>query len=147
ERYPSGTADPFEQSRRFATFARDKLNELGPVAIAKAWLYGAAINIAAPAVTLSPLVSHLPRTGFYATAGTSMLNKIVNFLFRSDNAIYAWLLLFGIAGVVVIRLVQFAGLFALAEDADDRMFFLLFVAWILFVLLVSGPVASPKYRL
>ena len=147
QRYPSESDNPFEQSRRFETFAREKLAELGPIAIAKAWFFGAAINLASPAVILSPIVASLPRTGFYATPGTSMPDKIFNFLFHSDNALYAWILLFGIAGLTVMRLMQLIGLSSLAGDANNRAILLLFFFWMLFILAASGPVASPKYRL
>ena len=147
ERYSSESGNPFEQSQRFEMLAREKLAELGSIAIAKAWIFGAAINLAAPAVTLSPIVSSLPRTGFYATPGTSMPNKIFNFLFRSDNAFYAWALLLGIAGLAVIRLIQLVGGSALVGGANNRVILLLFFFWIFFILAASGPVASPKYRL
>jgi 4-amino-4-deoxy-L-arabinose transferase-like glycosyltransferase len=147
KRYRSESSNPFEQSRRFVTVARERLIELGPIAIAKAWIFGAAINLAAPSVILSPIVSSLPRTGFYATPGTSMPNKIFNFIFRSDNAFYAWVLLLGIAGLTVIRLIQLVGVYALIGEANDRAILLLLFFWILFILAASGPVASPKYRL
>jgi 4-amino-4-deoxy-L-arabinose transferase-like glycosyltransferase len=147
QRYPSESDNPFEQSRRFEALAREKLTELGPVAVAKAWIFGAAINLAAPAVTLSPFISSLPRTGFYATSGTSVPNKIFNFLFRSDNAVYAWILLLGIAGLAVMRLIQLIGLSSLVGEVNNRAILLLFFFWILFILVASGPVASPKYRL
>ena len=116
ERFPTESDNPFEQSRRYETLAREKLAELGSIAIAKAWLYGAAMNLASPAVTLSPVVSGLPRTGFYATPGTSFPNKVFNFLFHSDNAIYAWILILGIAGLAVVRLIQLIGLLVLAGE-------------------------------
>ena len=147
QRYPSESDNPFEQSRRFEALAREKLAELGPIAIAKAWIFGAAINLGSPAVTLSPLISSLPRTGFYATPGTSMPDKILNFLFHSDNAIYAWTLILGIAGVTLMRLIQLVGLSALVGEPNNLAILLLFFFWILFILAVSGPVATPKYRL
>ena len=147
QRHPSESENPFEQSRRFETLAREQLSELGPIAIIKAWIFGAAINLGSPAVTLSPIVSSLPRTGFYSTAGTSLPNKVFNFLFHSDNAIYAWVLILGIAGLTVMRLIQLIGLSALAGDGNNLAILLLFFFWIFFILAASGPVASPKYRL
>jgi 4-amino-4-deoxy-L-arabinose transferase-like glycosyltransferase len=147
ERYPTESNNPFEQSRRYEALAREKLADLGPTAILKAWMFGAAINLASPAVTLSPVVSSLPRTGFYATPGTSMLDKAFNFLFRSDNAIYAWTILLGISGLAVMRLIQLIGLSALAVERQNWTILLLFFFWVAFILAVSGPVASPKYRL
>jgi 4-amino-4-deoxy-L-arabinose transferase-like glycosyltransferase len=147
ERFPSPTADDFEQSRRYTTIAREELEQLGAGAMAKAWLIGAAINLASPAIILSPAVSHLPRTGFYGTPGASPFEKIANFLFRSDNAVYAWILLAGIAGVAAWRLLQLAGLLAILRQGGHLPILGLFGLWIAYVLAINGPVASPKYRL
>jgi len=144
ERYPVMSDNPFEQSRHYAAVARERLTELGPVAIAKAWTFGAAINLAAPAVTMSPLVSTLPHTGFYATSGASIPNKVFNFLFRSSNAAYAWTLLLGIAGLIVVRMIQLWGMVTLSSNVPIAM---LFLFWTAFILAANGPVASPKYRL
>ena len=146
-RYPNGPADPFEGSRRYTEIAREALAELGPLAVAKAWITGAAINVAAPAIILSPPVSSLPRTGFYGTPGASPLQKIENFLFHSDNALYAWILLTGIVGVAIISLVQLCGLVVMVRNRQDWPTVLLFGLWFFYILAVNGPVASPKYRL
>jgi len=146
-RFPAASNNPFQQSQHFEVVAREKLAELGVAPITKAWIFGAVINLAAPAVTLSPLVAGLPHSGFYATPGTSPAAKAFNFLFHSGNAIYAWVLLVGIAGLAVIRLIQIIGLFALIRQGNNLPALALFIFWILYVLAASGPVASPKYRL
>ncbi len=146
-RFPTGSDDPFENSRRYTDVAREALAELGPAAIVKAWLTGAAINIASPAVILSPPVSTLPRTGFYGTPGASPVEKIINFLFRSDNAFYAWILLAGIAGVAVIGIIQLAGILVILRESQHGAALLLFALWFFYILAINGPVASPKYRL
>lgn len=147
ERYPKETQNPFEQSRQFATIGREELVKLGWLAIAKSWLVGAAINLASPAIALSPPVSQLPHTGFYETAGASSVEKVVNFLFHSNNTLYAWSLLVGIAGLVVVRAIQLAGVFSLLQQPMRLPAMCLFGLWIGYVLAANGPVASPKYRL
>lgn len=147
DRYPVSTPNSFEGSRRYTAIGREALAELGLLAIAKAWLTGAAINVAAPAVILSPPVSRLPRTGFYSTPGASPLEKIRNFLFHSDNTRYAWILLMGIAGVIAISLIQLCGLVVIVRSRQDWAAILLLTSWLGYVLAVNGPVASPKYRL
>jgi hypothetical protein len=121
--------------------------ELGTAATVKAWIFGAAVNLGSPAVTLSPPVMSLPRTGFYATPGATPLEKIGNFLFRSSNALYAWIVLAGIAGLAAVRLVQLIGFFAVLRRPEHWPILLLLASWIAYILLVNGPVASPKYRL
>lgn len=147
QRFPDPDNNPFVESSRYAQVGRDALKQLGLAAIAKAWITGAAINLASPAVVVSPPVSALPRTGFYGTAGANAFEKIANFLFRSDNALFAWIALAGIAGVAAIWLIQFVGIFALPWRRDTVAPLLLLGMWVGFVLVINGPVASPKYRL
>lgn len=144
-RYATRTEEPFEASRRAAEVGREALAELGYFAIAKAWIIGAGINVASPAIILSPPVSQLPRTGFYGTAGASPAEKILSFIFQSDNRTYALALIFGVLGVAVMRLMQLIGLVAVTRIAPAAA--ILMVLWMSFVLAVNGPVASPKYRL
>jgi 4-amino-4-deoxy-L-arabinose transferase-like glycosyltransferase len=147
DRYPMPTANPFEQSRRYREIALEELATLDIRAMAKAWLVGAAINLGSPAIILSPPILSLPRTGFYATPGVSPLDKIRNFLFHSENATYTWILLVGIAGVILVRFVQFIGLVVLVRHGGYLPVLCLFGLWIAYVLVINGPVATPKYRL
>lgn len=146
-RYGPDTADIVENSRRHTAVAREALAELGVWPVAKAWLYGVAINLGAPVATIFAPLAQLPRTGFFATPGDSTPGKAFNFLFRSDNGLYAWATLLGILGVAVFRLVQLRGAMALLGDRRHLPVALLMFSWVAFILLVSGPIASPKYRL
>jgi len=141
------SSNPFETSTLVAEIGWQELRGLGPSAVIKAWIFGAAINLGSPAVILSPPIARLPRTGFYGTEGHSLTDKVFNFLFRSDNAAYAWALLVGLAGVAILRAVQLCGLGALLAGLSNPAGLLLLLMWIGFVLAVNGPVASPKYRL
>lgn len=139
---------PFERSRAEAALAIERLGELGPVPIAKAWAIGAAINLGAPAATQSPVVAALPRTGFFDTPGDTKLDKVWNFLFANDNPLYGWLLLVGLVGVGLARLTQAAGFAAgWRRHPRARLALLGLLAWLVYLLAVSGPVAAPKYRL
>lgn len=146
-RYGPDTGDILENSRRHTAVAREALAELGIWSVAKAWIYGAAINLGAPVATIFPPLAQLPRTGFFATPGDSVPGKAFNFLFRSDNAVFAWVTLLGILGVAALRLVQLRGTIALLGERRHWPATALMLSWIAYILLVSGPVASPKYRL
>ena len=139
--------NPFVQSDRYHEVAVEELRSLGLVAIAKAWLFGAAINIGAPAVILAQPIAHLPRTGFFATPGSSVPEKIWNFVFRSENNTYALVLLGGIIGVAIIRLIQLIGCVILVRQGTPVAVLLFFVGWIGYILFANGPISSPKYRL
>ena len=151
-RFPIPTLNPFEESRRYTEVATEVWRTYGMIPTAKAWIYGTAINLGSPGIILSPPLIQIPRTGFYGTPGSSMAEKISNFLFHSESAVYSWALLAGIAGVFIIRLIQTVGLIgALGPAWRDRTEMLaitvLFALWFCFILAVNGPVASPKYRL
>ena len=137
----------FTHSAYLAQFGREQLKRFGTATIAKAWITGAVINLASPAIVLSPAVSKLPRTGFYDTRGSGIVDKIRLFLFRSDNKLYASILLAGIVGVAAIRLIQLIGVVALFRDRDSLLVLILFGLWIGYILAINGPIASPKYRL
>ena len=146
ERFGPLSGNPFENSRRYVEIGNEAMLELGLRPALKAWSYGAAINFAAPALLISPPVAQLPHTGFFSTPGRDMPEKVFNFVFRSDNARYAKLLLIGLAAVFLVRLIQLAGvIFVLQTRNFAALFFC--AAWIAYVLLINGPVASPKYRL
>lgn len=147
ERFGRISANPFEQSERYRVIATEELARIGYAAVVKIWITGAAINVATPSIILSPPVSALPRTGFFATQGRTTSEKIENFLFRSDNAVYAWILLTGITGVAIMRLLQLAGAIQLLRAGVDIWVVLLMAGWCGYILLASGPIASPKYRL
>ncbi len=146
-RFGAQGSNPFANSKQFETIGRERLAQLGLAPLVKAWVTGMTINLGAPAIIISPPVAQLPRTGFFATRGKTPSEKIVNFLFHSDNARYAWILLIGIAGVGLIRLIQLAGAYAVLRDKANWPIAVMLVLWCGFILAASGPVASPKYRL
>lgn len=141
------TGKPFADSARYSEYAREELAKLGLNPIARAWAYGAAINLASPAVVHIPPVSALPRRGFYDTPGDGFWGKLRAFLFGSGNTLYAWLLILGILGVAAFRLLQLAGFVSLLRRGANWAGLLLLAGWVGYILLLNGPVASPKYRL
>ena len=148
ELYGPPSADPFEQSRRYQQVGWDALrNEIAWTSLVESWAVGAFINLASPAHLLSPPVSQLPRTGFYATPGSSFVEKVHNYAFRSGNILYSWLLILGTLGLVAIRAVQILGFCYLVKRRANWPALLFAGSWIVFLLLLNGPIASPKYRL
>jgi hypothetical protein len=148
---PAAHSNPFDHSRAMGRAALGVLRELGPAPVAKAWTYGAAINLFSPAVILTTPVRDLPRTGFYATPGDTKLDKITGFLFRNDNPAYGWVLLIAALGTLACRLIQLRGAWRWLRGgiAGNRIMLasgLLCVCWIGFILAVNGPIASAKYR-
>jgi 4-amino-4-deoxy-L-arabinose transferase-like glycosyltransferase len=147
ERFGPHPANPFEQSRQYTIIAKEALKDIPFSAIAKSWLSGMTINLVSPAVLLSPPVLKLPRPGFYNTPGNSFFDKTYNYAFHSGQPIYTWCLLIGSAGLAVMRVLQFVEFIALTRRAANWPALFLAASWFGYILLVNGPVASPKYRL
>lgn len=147
ERFGPHSSNPFEQSRQYAIIAKEALKDIPVSAIAKSWLSGITINLVSPAILLSPPVLQLPRPGFYNTPGNSFFDKAFNYAFRSGQPAYTWFLLIGSAGLAAMRLMQLIGFVALARRAANWPALFLAASWCGYILLVNGPVASPKYRL
>jgi 4-amino-4-deoxy-L-arabinose transferase-like glycosyltransferase len=147
-RFGPPSSNPFEQSRRYQQVALEALrDEIRLTSLAASWASGIFINLSSPALLLSPPVSQLPRTGFYGTPGDSFVEKVFNYAFRSGNATYSWLLILGSLGLVIVRSVQLLGAWALARQRRFWPKIMFGSSWIVFLLLLNGPIASPKYRL
>lgn len=151
-RYPQPAHNEFDESNRLSEVAKEVWRGFGLLPTVRAWIYGAAINIASPGILLSPPLLQIPRTGFYGTPGSTMIEKVKNFLFSGESAVYTWALLLGGLGVVIIRVIQLVGAGSLIRLAwgDRRMAMpaaLIMGLWCCFILVTNGPVASPKYRL
>ena len=149
--------NPFTRSAQMTATARRAISELGVIATVKAWLIGGAINLFSPAAILSPPVSNLPRTGFYDMPGNSKLDKLSAFMFYNDNPAYAWVLIVSFIALLAVRAGQLMGLgFGLFQNKPDQtaverrevhIVLILLLLWTLYILIINGPIASPKYRL
>jgi len=140
--------NPFDESDAMAALASEKLGELGLPAVAAAWVKGAVFNLISPASTISPLVSTLPRQGFYDTPGESLADKVWNFLFENEGALYAMILLASAAPIPVTLLLAFLGFFiCLRGGKSTAIPAILLFLWAGYTLGLNGPVFSPKYRL
>lgn len=60
-RFPVPTDDPFELSRRYSQVAVEAWRSFGLLPTAKAWVYGAVIDLGSPATLLSPPMIQIPR--------------------------------------------------------------------------------------
>jgi len=147
ERFGPLPANYYKQSRQYTEIGREALKNISAIALVKSWMSGIAINLTAPAILLSPPLSQIPRTGFVDTPGSSFPEKVFNYAFRSGNAIYSSFLIAGLAGLTIMRAAQLIGFVSLARQAALRPALFLMLSWFGYLLLVSGPIASPKYRL
>jgi 4-amino-4-deoxy-L-arabinose transferase-like glycosyltransferase len=144
--YPARSANPFVESYHAMAVARAAMTEMGVVALARAWVSGAVINLAAPSVFAVPPVQRMERPSFYATPGDGLMGKLVAYVRATGNAAVLALLFGGAALTAATRLVQLVGLVAVRRRlAEPSWLFLLIVA--AYVLAITGPVTGVKYRL
>jgi hypothetical protein len=102
------------------------------------------INLGAPALLADPRVRALPKPSFYETPGRSLWERAETY-FLERPGLYQMLLAAGLATSLPFLLLEAAGLVMLARRSP----------WaaacagglLAYFLLLSGPVASPKYRM
>jgi hypothetical protein len=103
-----------------------------------------AVNLAAPALLADPRVRALPKPSFYNTPGASLWQKARAYLF-DDPGRYQLLLILGLIAMLPFLVLEVMGFVMLARMMPWAA---VFAGGVLaYFLLLSGPVATPKYRL
>jgi len=144
----TSSKNPFEKSDIQMMYAVEKIKQMGPLAVAQSWILGGSMNLFSPAISLSPPFKNLTHKGLYEIEGKNRYEKIWNFLFKNENSVYSRVFLFSLSVTFFVRLVQVYGLSVLlVRPGFLRHIAILFLIWIAYVLLVNGPIGSPKYRL
>lgn len=135
---------PFERSRRLAAVGMEELAVQPASAIAKAWLRGAIVNLAAPAITLDPRVRRAREGSFYNDPSPGLAGRMQAYLATSAPAARPW-----IAGALILSAISLGlqgyGFIRLTGRLPWAAVFATLL--IVYVLLVTGPIVSPKYRL
>lgn len=138
------TMPPFERSKAFTALAMEELSAQPVSAIAKAWLKGAAVNLVAPAITVDPRVRRAREGSFYNDSNPGLAGRMQAYLATSAPAVRPW-----IVGALVLSVLSLAlqgyGFVRLARRLPWAAVFAALL--IVYVLLVTGPIVSPKYRL
>jgi hypothetical protein len=136
--------NPFVRSTIKTAIARDEMARLPLSAYAKAWLEGMAVNLAAPALVGDPRVRALPKPSFYNTPGASLWEKAHTYLF-DDPGRYQLLLIIGVLGTLAFLALEAVGFVMLARTQPWAAVFA--GGLLAYFLVISGPIASAKYRM
>lgn len=138
------TMPPFERSKAFTALAMEELSAQPVSAIAKAWLKGAVVNLVAPAITVDPRVRRAREGSFYNDPSPGLAGRMQAYLATSAPAVRPW-----VVGALVLSAVSLSlQAYGFARLARRLPWAAVFAALlILYVLLVTGPIVSPKYRL
>ena len=140
----SGEANPFRRSAIASRLAWQELARLPLGAYAKAWLEGIVVDLAAPALLADPRVRALPKPSFYNTPGASLWQKAWAYTF-DDPGRYQFLLVVGLIATLPFLALEGVGYVMLAREMPWAA--ILAGGVLAYFLLLSGPVATPKYRL
>jgi 4-amino-4-deoxy-L-arabinose transferase-like glycosyltransferase len=134
----------FEASRERISLAQEELARMSVSSILKAWLVGVAVNLAAPVTVIDPRIRALNKNSYYNSVGDSLAARLLNFLADNDSSYIGWLFVGLITGTIALAF-QIAGWAILFR----RQFWpaILAMLFILYILLINGPIGSPKYRL
>ena len=144
ERGLNEDSNPFLLASVKSELAREEMARLPLAAYVKSWLEGMAVNLAAPALLADPRVRALPKPSFYNTPGVSLWER-ARIYFLKDPGLYQVLLAAGLAAMLPFLLLEAAGFVLLARRRP--MAALLAAGVLIYFFLLSGPVATPKYRM
>jgi 4-amino-4-deoxy-L-arabinose transferase-like glycosyltransferase len=144
QRGANAPPNPFTRAAVKAEVAREEMARLPLAAYVKAWLEGMVVNLAAPALLVDPRVRALPKPSFYNTPGASLWEKGRAYVF-DDPGRYQLLLVSGLMAMIPFLALEAIGFVMLARTLPWAAAFAGGV--LAYFLLVSGPVATPKYRL
>jgi hypothetical protein len=113
-------------------------------AILKAWMYGAAKNLFAPAIVDLSYLLKIERPHFFYIQGTTTLDRAWNFL-KGMKGWFGWAVVGSLVLLVLSRIVQAWGIIHMFRRKPWECLFLVLI--IGYFLMVSGPVGYAKYRL
>jgi hypothetical protein len=140
----SAETNPFRAAQLENEVAREEMAHLPLAAYAEAWLEGMVINLAAPALIADPRARALPKPSFYHTPGASLWEKARSYVLV-DPGRYQVILVIGLIATLPFLALEAVGFVMLARTLPWAA--ALAGAVLAYFLLISGPVASAKYRL
>lgn len=136
-------AGPFEQDRAMQALAVEILADQPATAIAQAWMQGMAVNLLAPAILGDPRIRALKTQSFMGGAGD--IFSRARYMLASAPPPYLIAVVAGTIGSILSLGLAAAGFILLLRR--DLPLALLSAALVGYFLLITGPVAAPKYRI
>jgi hypothetical protein len=144
ERGLNAQSNPFLLASVKSEVAREEMARLPPAAYVKSWIEGMAVNLSAPALLADPRVRALPKPSFTHTPGASLWERTRGYFFERPG-LYQVLLAIGLATMLPFLLLEAIGFVMLAQRLPRAA--VLAGGVLAYFLVLSGPVATPKYRL
>lgn len=139
------TLGSFDASRHKQRYVLKALGQVPAADIAEAWVKGAAINLAAPAIASDPRIRSM-RTGSLIEddGGGGWAARLLR-QFQTTSPAATAVLVAGLAGSALFSLLQLIGAVSVWSRMPWAVVFGVLLA--VYILAVMGPVAGTKYRL
>lgn len=137
-------SNPFAHAMAQVKFAKQEFRKIPLQSIVKAWLYGAALNLGAPAVVMDPRVRAYNTKSLMDSKGSSLVGRVWAFLDGNDSIYLTWVTVGLVTSIVCVALQFFGWVVLLRYAVWPAIFGALAVGYFL---LVNGPIGTPKYRL
>jgi 4-amino-4-deoxy-L-arabinose transferase-like glycosyltransferase len=135
---------PFERSAAQMEHVALELRQISVTTLARAWVSGAIINLASPAIAIDPRIRHFNQRSLVNTTGHHLVDRVFEFLNGNDSRFVYWMVL-GLFMSGVSCSLQFVGMIILLRTHFwPGVFGCLLITYFL---LINGPVGAPKYRL
>ncbi len=141
---PDKILTAFEASSHRLALAYEELSEMPFQTLLLGWAYGAANNLASPALALEPRIRALNKNSFYNSGGSNIIERAKTFITNNDMRYVTWLGIGIIGGMISLALQTLGWVLLLRRTFWTAFFGSLFV---LYFLLANGPVGGAKYRL
>ena len=135
---------PFERSDLQVELAIDFIKKEPVSAIMKAFVFGMAKNVFAPAIIDLSYLLKVKRPHFFNTKGNTFIERTRNFI-RNMEGFFSFAVMGSMGIMIVVRTLQLWGFISLVHRRTWHGLCLFLT--ILYFLLVSGPVGYAKYRL
>lgn len=139
------TDNPFLVDREGKRFGLSYLMNASPVSLAKAWFWGGMKNIFSPVTVELAFLLRMDRTLFHESDGNSVPVQLFNFIFKNSNVAYGFLMVAGLLGILLFRLIQLHGMSFMVMSQRESLLICLLI--IFYFLIISGPVGYAKYRI
>ncbi len=135
---------PFESSATQMEHVFEELENISVSTLAKAWFFGAAMNLGTPSIVIDPRVRKFNKKSMINASGFHLFDRILSFLKGNDSRYVFWTVI-GIVLSGASCILQLSGMIILLRSCFwPTVFGCLVIAYFL---LVNGPVGAPKYRL
>ena len=134
----------FARSRVMTDFYLAELSRIPARDIAQAWGYGMGLNFFFPALAIDPRMRALSHPSFASTSHLDLISRVTSYL-QEASPVYLAAAAMGLVFAVVASGLQLYGFILLARISG--WIALVAAGGVLYFLLISGPIVSPKYRL